>query len=102
MIRRPPRSTLFPYTTLFRSVQDLKSTDATGLLGVTAGYDFLPARGPDLPLEIDAQYHVLYGNGGENGRGTRWKPITPKSSLTAFSLQKKKNYNPETPPHFSY
>src|SRR5256885_3090564 len=23
MIRRPPRSTLFPYTTLFRSVQDL-------------------------------------------------------------------------------
>src|SRR3712207_7735859 len=24
MIRRPPRSTLFPYTTLFRSVDDLK------------------------------------------------------------------------------
>src|SRR5438874_3834606 len=27
MIRRPPRSTLFPYTTLFRSAKD----DATGL-----------------------------------------------------------------------
>src|SRR3712207_8699154 len=26
MIRRPPRSTLFPYTTLFRSVQDWDST----------------------------------------------------------------------------
>src|SRR3712207_8865558 len=25
MIRRPPRSTLFPYTTLFRSVQGLQS-----------------------------------------------------------------------------
>src|SRR3989454_4988614 len=25
MIRRPPRSTLFPYTTLFRSVVDLRS-----------------------------------------------------------------------------
>src|SRR3712207_7216413 len=25
MIRRPPRSTLFPYTTLFRSVDDLSS-----------------------------------------------------------------------------
>src|SRR2546430_7272335 len=24
MIRRPPRSTLFPYTTLFRSVQELR------------------------------------------------------------------------------
>src|SRR2546430_10165110 len=23
MIRRPPRSTLFPYTTLFRSIQDI-------------------------------------------------------------------------------
>src|SRR5256885_8478652 len=25
MIRRPPRSTLFPYTTLFRSAQDMTS-----------------------------------------------------------------------------
>src|ERR1035438_7545854 len=28
MIRRPPRSTLFPYTTLFRSVQPSVSPDA--------------------------------------------------------------------------
>src|SRR2546430_17003915 len=27
MIRRPPRSTLFPYTTLFRSRRDLRSDD---------------------------------------------------------------------------
>src|SRR2546427_4510878 len=27
MIRRPPRSTLFPYTTLFRSQLDLDKTD---------------------------------------------------------------------------
>ena len=26
MIRRPPRSTLFPYTTLFRSVKEIKET----------------------------------------------------------------------------
>src|SRR3712207_7132839 len=29
MIRRPPRSTLFPYTTLFRSLVDNGSTDDT-------------------------------------------------------------------------
>src|SRR2546430_10199914 len=29
MIRRPPRSTLFPYTTLFRSRQMLANTDRT-------------------------------------------------------------------------
>src|SRR5438477_7157804 len=28
MIRRPPRSTLFPYTTLFRSPRDYKSQDS--------------------------------------------------------------------------
>src|SRR2546426_2423517 len=31
MIRRPPRSTLFPYTTLFRSVVDLWRDPATGV-----------------------------------------------------------------------
>src|SRR2546427_6159026 len=37
MIRRPPRSTLFPYTTLFRSVQD-KSIIVTGAgSGIGAG-----------------------------------------------------------------
>src|SRR2546430_11513148 len=30
MIRRPPRSTLFPYTTLFRSLQPLGAVVATG------------------------------------------------------------------------
>src|SRR3712207_8435996 len=30
MIRRPPRSTLFPYTTLFRSVEPLEGREAHG------------------------------------------------------------------------
>src|SRR5438067_2964775 len=34
MIRRPPRSTLFPYTTLFRSLQD--RTYAEGTVGACA------------------------------------------------------------------
>src|SRR2546429_5477062 len=32
MIRRPPRSTLFPYTTLFRSVMLAYMTDAFGFV----------------------------------------------------------------------
>src|SRR3712207_7509993 len=32
MIRRPPRSTLFPYTTLFRSLDDLGDVVGTDLL----------------------------------------------------------------------
>src|SRR2546429_3861303 len=55
MIRRPPRSTLFPYTTLFRSVVDLNLLQRVrGLLRntyrelardhVTLGSTILPAR----------------------------------------------------------
>src|SRR5256886_14630675 len=32
MIRRPPRSTLFPYTTLFRSCRTVDQADLTALL----------------------------------------------------------------------
>src|SRR3712207_7037425 len=35
MIRRPPRSTLFPYTTLFRSLDELAAVTAE------AGYDLV-------------------------------------------------------------
>src|SRR5258708_12028574 len=37
MIRRPPRSTLFPYTTLFRSYQDQVLQVCQALAGFTAG-----------------------------------------------------------------
>src|SRR3712207_9408229 len=36
MIRRPPRSTLFPYTTLFRSTRSASWSDAVGAVGDTA------------------------------------------------------------------
>src|SRR2546430_8870635 len=39
MIRRPPRSTLFPYTTLFRS--DLRTTSTPGALAALAEADLV-------------------------------------------------------------
>src|SRR3989449_7356665 len=47
MIRRPPRSTLFPYTTLFRSVQVF--VPATGLTIKAASGQLPPSGG-----EVDA------------------------------------------------
>src|SRR2546430_8219247 len=38
MIRRPPRSTLFPYTTLFRSLR-LHDKNASGIIGTTVVAD---------------------------------------------------------------
>src|SRR5260221_10913949 len=37
MIRRPPRSTLFPYTTLFRSIYTLSLHDARQVAGDEVG-----------------------------------------------------------------
>src|SRR3712207_8065799 len=49
MIRRPPRSTLFPYTTLFRSQVMEVPTSRTGRAGVTGG-------GPrSAPSEVTAE-----------------------------------------------
>jgi len=60
-------------------VKDVKSTDATALLGFTFGYDFLAARGQDLALEVDAQYDVAHGNGGILTPRLRWQtPLSPK------------------------
>src|SRR3712207_2746633 len=47
MIRRPPRSTLFPYTTLFRSVPValyVVDIDGSGLLRLAGEAEDLPAR----------------------------------------------------------
>src|SRR5260370_35334586 len=44
MIRRPPRSTLFPYTTLFRSLADAKSASLVlGYSGTWRTPQFEPA-----------------------------------------------------------
>src|ERR1041385_8151936 len=45
MIRRPPRSTLFPYTTLFRSVSTSPDFDARYALAVLRGALGIPSRG---------------------------------------------------------
>src|SRR3712207_8915481 len=56
MIRRPPRSTLFPYTTLFRSVEAVLAdgsvvSSLSGLLKDNAGYE-LPLVGSEGTLAV--------------------------------------------------
>src|SRR3712207_8663513 len=46
MIRRPPRSTLFPYTTLFRS-DGARDVRAVGRGEEEGGRDLLPSGPPD-------------------------------------------------------
>src|SRR3989442_2998498 len=63
MIRRPPRSTLFPYTTLFRSVFE----EMTGILrGAIIGRD---ARQLNLGAEDYARLQAFRKKIREKGRG---------------------------------
>src|SRR5438874_11694478 len=50
MIRRPPTSTLFPYTTLFRSLLDQKIVRQEGLVTIWDLPDILLSRRDGLPL----------------------------------------------------
>src|SRR5689334_24237346 len=73
MIRRPPRSTLFPYTTLFRSIVLLAdpgggSVDAAGLALVLlaaaawAAYILLEreaGRSEEHTSELQSQFHLV-------------------------------------------
>src|SRR3712207_8651213 len=52
MIRRPPRSTLFPYTTLFRSERDPRSPFRS-LLRLAEGVDPGLLRGRDVGRDVD-------------------------------------------------
>src|SRR2546422_4263653 len=60
MIRRPPRSTLFPYTTLFRSTAGARLTgrigrDQVGLLAVRTG----DPRSEEHTSELQSRLHLV-------------------------------------------
>src|SRR3989454_3213606 len=61
MIRRPPRSTLFPYTTLFRSRPDVAQRYATAvqLLAGLRGYPITVFRTPDGSAFFGGTYFPL-------------------------------------------
>src|SRR6185503_17522486 len=56
MIRRPPRSTLFPYTTLFRP--GLAAEGAGGGAG-DAGRAWRPARSEEHTSELQSRLHLV-------------------------------------------
>src|SRR5689334_24032303 len=63
MIRRPPRSTLFPYTTLFRSLagctrRQCESGQSPGRLH-TVALGRLDGRSEEHTSELQSQFHLV-------------------------------------------
>src|SRR5438874_6015532 len=81
MIRRPPRSTLFPYTTLFRSRSGVS---------LAARVDD-PARRPRRAGSIAGCARQLDGN--RDRKSTRLNSSHVEISYAVFCLKKKKKNN---------
>src|SRR5690554_7393532 len=97
MIRRPPRSTLFPYTTLFRSLQEIHR----GGGAVRSSGSAVPGGAPQ-PLPGPGR-HGRRGEGrahagdaravllGADRKSTRLNSSHVRISYAVFCLKKKKN-----------
>src|SRR5438876_2650742 len=83
MIRRPPRSTLFPYTTLFRS---------QSAPGFAAGAQTRHKSGRPIGAARWARPHSSIGRGppdGSDRKSTRLNSSHPSISYAVFCLKKK-------------
>src|SRR2546422_6469556 len=95
MIRRPPRSTLFPYTTLFRSLFVEFVTRQTALT-VMLGLERAFAVFGGVPHEIlfDQMKSVIVEDhrptGGRDRKSTRLNSSHGYISYAVFCLKKKK------------
>src|SRR3712207_7317992 len=92
MIRRPPRSTLFPYTTLFRSLgfwdEELRYQRVNASLAAMNG--LTPAE------HVGHTPQQLLGRVGEDvidRKSTRLNSSHANISYAVFCLKKKKNNN---------
>src|SRR5947207_3471710 len=94
MIRRPPRSTLFPYTTLFRSRRLLPPTSS-------------PLQSIRGALSIDPPPLAICRKCSADRKSTRLNSSHTVISYAVFCLKKKKNnrkghvevHNEKKPPH---
>src|SRR2546430_13679257 len=90
MIRRPPRSTLFPYTTLFRSLLSLEAAGEGLLRGAHADdpvfeqFARLAAKGYPVAKQLAKNGEVT-----EDRKSTRLNSSHSQISYAGFCLKKK-------------
>src|SRR5260370_10130304 len=96
MIRRPPRSTLFPYTTLFRS--DLFAAVPVQCDG-NAGFHYVAAPA-GINLAANSVYFLLAkGNILKTHFST---PVTLKSRMPTSASDSQTTYYPESTANVTY
>src|SRR3712207_7603596 len=90
MIRRPPRSTLFPYTTLFRSTR-VRALRLTRIIKHLPEQSDLPSAPPPEPAVPQEEVLSLVGEVPADRKSTRLNSSHANISYAVFCLKKKKN-----------
>src|SRR3712207_7243009 len=96
MIRRPPRSTLFPYTTLFRS-QEVEGFIDGGGQGIWHRHQIILRHANKNPSPSGegglgcGSIRAGWGHGAEDRKSTRLNSSHANISYAVFCLKKKKN-----------
>src|SRR3712207_7723176 len=102
MIRRPPRSTLFPYTTLFRSFLTKEGFAVRSAADGRSGLELARALKPRVIL-LDVMMPHIDGwavlSALKDRKSTRLNSSHANISYAAFCLKKKTPPTPETTPH---
>src|SRR5256885_8727068 len=99
MIRRPPRSTLFPYTTLFRS--EVAERRRRPLLHLSVGRPLLGGRREEKVLghrEIENLFLATPPEERPDRKSTRLNSSHLVISYAVFCLKKQTNTTPSSPP----
>src|SRR3712207_9011763 len=100
MIRRPPRSTLFPYPTLFRSGAGVAGQRAEAELGSARIDDVVPRTAPSravddvvagAPVDPLAAGGLVPCTSGEDRKSTRLNSQSRQYLVCRLLLEKKKN-----------
>src|SRR5689334_23570236 len=87
MIRRPPRSTLFPYTTLFRSVGGERGVERARVVVVARVHEGASIRAGSTPIAGHGHQR------DEDRKSTRLNSSHSSISYAVFCLKKKKTTN---------
>src|SRR3712207_8461007 len=101
MIRRPPRSTRFPYTTLFRSQKCLDMAVEYAKVRVQFGrpigsFQAIKHKCADMLLEVESAKSAAYYAGwaaAEDRKSTRLNSSHANISYAVFCLKKKSDIN---------
>src|SRR5688572_32665740 len=94
MIRRPPRSTLFPYTTLFRSIETGDVWNFHRLLRATDVFEiFLRSKTKRLGL---GKIRQCFRKAERGRKSTRLNSRHSQISYAVFCLKKKKKKTKNT------